>query len=269
MLTKPLSSQHFSICCWCISLTIPKSRRGYSWRKVSPKRQIVLPYKRDYQCRNGVSHLVLSGGNRALVLECYAEHFPFPTLIALCRMAFTSYNWWNGQFCSIAWSDQRKYFINLSHVKLIDTGLRRTTLAAIILDSVGLYCETSWNPRWGHIYVRLVLYFSFYTCQFFGNFKDRHHHFPLGHSRYVLLDPAVCGSGGGAVAPQAASETFLGQSSRYVLFFHDASFFMKPFPSVSYILASNLIVRSEHVRGYQRRKYYHFYVGHFTIYLSI
>lgn len=45
-------------------------------------------------------------------------------------------------------------------------------------------------------------------------FKDRHHHFPLSHSRYVLLGPAVRGSGGGVVAPQAASETFLGQSSR-------------------------------------------------------
>jgi hypothetical protein len=31
--------------------------------------------------------------------------------------------------------------------------LCRTTLIAIILDYNGLFCEESWNPRWGHIYV--------------------------------------------------------------------------------------------------------------------
>jgi hypothetical protein len=30
----------------------------------------------------------------------------------------------------------------------------RTTLAAVILNHVGLYCEQSWSPAWGHIYVR-------------------------------------------------------------------------------------------------------------------
>ena len=30
----------------------------------------------------------------------------------------------------------------------------RTTLAAIILDYAGLYCEDSWSPGWGHLYVR-------------------------------------------------------------------------------------------------------------------
>lgn len=33
----------------------------------------------------------------------------------------------------------------------------RTTLAAVILDYVGLYCEDSWSPGWGHIYVRTRL----------------------------------------------------------------------------------------------------------------
>lgn len=31
--------------------------------------------------------------------------------------------------------------------------LLRTTLAAIILNYVGLYCTDSWSPGWGHIYV--------------------------------------------------------------------------------------------------------------------
>jgi hypothetical protein len=30
----------------------------------------------------------------------------------------------------------------------------RTTLIAVILNYVGLYCESSWGLGWGHIYVR-------------------------------------------------------------------------------------------------------------------
>ena len=29
----------------------------------------------------------------------------------------------------------------------------RTSLAAVILDYMGLYCEASWSPGWGHLYV--------------------------------------------------------------------------------------------------------------------
>ena len=29
----------------------------------------------------------------------------------------------------------------------------RTTLAAVILDYMGLYCEAAWSPGWGHLYV--------------------------------------------------------------------------------------------------------------------
>jgi len=29
----------------------------------------------------------------------------------------------------------------------------RTTLAAVILEYMGLYCEASWSPGWGHLYV--------------------------------------------------------------------------------------------------------------------
>jgi len=36
----------------------------------------------------------------------------------------------------------------------IDNFDARTTLAAVILNHVGLYCEQSWSPAWGHIYVR-------------------------------------------------------------------------------------------------------------------
>ncbi|EMD33408.1 hypothetical protein CERSUDRAFT_56898 [Gelatoporia subvermispora B] len=32
-----------------------------------------------------------------------------------------------------------------------------TTLAGIILDSVGLYCADSWSPGWGHIYITVIM----------------------------------------------------------------------------------------------------------------
>ncbi|KAJ8482614.1 hypothetical protein ONZ51_g5230 [Trametes cubensis] len=32
-----------------------------------------------------------------------------------------------------------------------------TTLAAVVLDYAGLYCEDSWSPGWGHIYITLVV----------------------------------------------------------------------------------------------------------------
>lgn len=35
-----------------------------------------------------------------------------------------------------------------------------TTLAAVILGYVGLYCEDSWSPGWGHIYLTVILSLS-------------------------------------------------------------------------------------------------------------
>ncbi|ESK98170.1 duf300 domain-containing protein [Moniliophthora roreri MCA 2997] len=32
-----------------------------------------------------------------------------------------------------------------------------TTFAAIILDYIGLYCESSWGPGWGHIYIIVIV----------------------------------------------------------------------------------------------------------------
>jgi hypothetical protein len=37
------------------------------------------------------------------------------------------------------------------------THLHRTTLAAVALDYLGLYCEASYSPAWGHVYVSLPL----------------------------------------------------------------------------------------------------------------
>ncbi|KAI0646590.1 organic solute transporter Ostalpha-domain-containing protein [Trametes meyenii] len=35
-----------------------------------------------------------------------------------------------------------------------------TTLAAVVLDYAGLYCEDSWSPGWGHIYITLIVSIS-------------------------------------------------------------------------------------------------------------
>lgn len=35
-----------------------------------------------------------------------------------------------------------------------------TTLAAVILNYIGLYCEDSWGLGWGHIYITIVLSLS-------------------------------------------------------------------------------------------------------------
>ncbi|KAF5373934.1 hypothetical protein D9758_000881 [Tetrapyrgos nigripes] len=35
-----------------------------------------------------------------------------------------------------------------------------TTLAAVILDYAGLYCEESWGPGWGHVYITVIVSIS-------------------------------------------------------------------------------------------------------------
>lgn len=35
-----------------------------------------------------------------------------------------------------------------------------TTLAAVILNHIGLYCESSWSPGWGHVYIASIISIS-------------------------------------------------------------------------------------------------------------
>ncbi|KAF7798182.1 hypothetical protein EIP86_009399 [Pleurotus ostreatoroseus] len=35
-----------------------------------------------------------------------------------------------------------------------------STLAAVILDYIGLYCEDSWSPGWGHLYITVIMSIS-------------------------------------------------------------------------------------------------------------
>ncbi|KAM6501988.1 Organic solute transporter Ostalpha domain containing protein [Amanita muscaria] len=54
------------------------------------------------------------------------------------------------------------YFLQLMKYGILQYGVIRpvTTLIAVILDYVGLYCESSWSPHWGHIYISTIVSLS-------------------------------------------------------------------------------------------------------------
>ncbi|KAI0358078.1 DUF300-domain-containing protein [Trametes cingulata] len=54
------------------------------------------------------------------------------------------------------------YFLQLMKWGILQYCVIRptTTLAAVILDYAGLYCEDSWSPGWGHIYITLIVSIS-------------------------------------------------------------------------------------------------------------
>jgi len=68
------------------------------------------------------------------------------------------------------------------------SGYLRTTLAAVILDYMGLYCEASWTPGWGHLYVSS-------SASSRRNGPDRvldcGDRLNIRHRRHVLFDPAL------------------------------------------------------------------------------
>ncbi|KAF8526020.1 organic solute transporter Ostalpha-domain-containing protein [Hysterangium stoloniferum] len=54
------------------------------------------------------------------------------------------------------------YFLQLMKWGVLQYCIIRpgTTVAAIILDYIGLYCEQSWSPAWGHIYITIIVSLS-------------------------------------------------------------------------------------------------------------
>lgn len=65
---------------------------------------------------------------------------------------------------------------------------RLTTLAAVVLDYMGLYCEAAWGPGWGHVYVS----YSVTRVADYSPFEiDTGHSLALGHYCDVLPDPAL------------------------------------------------------------------------------
>jgi hypothetical protein len=57
-------------------------------------------------------------------------------------------------YFSIVSSDLRVFHVSSCLPNAADIFRFRTTLVAVILNHIGLYCEQSWSPAWGHVYVR-------------------------------------------------------------------------------------------------------------------
>ena len=49
--------------------------------------------------------------------------------------------------------DQTNVCVTRGALVAVHSAQLRTTLAAVILEYMGLYCEASWSPGWGHLYV--------------------------------------------------------------------------------------------------------------------
>lgn len=67
---------------------------------------------------------------------------------------------WMFPFGSVRWKpEDGLYFLQLMKWGVLQYCVVRptTTLAAIILDYAGLYCEDSWSPGWGHLYISAVV----------------------------------------------------------------------------------------------------------------
>ncbi|KAH9973697.1 organic solute transporter Ostalpha-domain-containing protein [Lactifluus volemus] len=64
---------------------------------------------------------------------------------------------WVFPLCMVRWKPQDGlYFLQLMKWGVLQYCVVRpaTTLVAVILNHIGLYCEQSWSPAWGHVYVR-------------------------------------------------------------------------------------------------------------------
>lgn len=87
---------------------------------------------------------------------------------------------------------------------------RRTTLIAIVLNYIGLYCASSWSPRWGYIYVcHLIsnpacpnLFLALPNCIYFR------------HDSHVLPNPALPNGIQASRTPSTAIEDDFDQGCR-------------------------------------------------------
>ncbi|GJE91499.1 organic solute transporter Ostalpha-domain-containing protein [Phanerochaete sordida] len=67
---------------------------------------------------------------------------------------------WMFPFSRVQWKPvDGLYFFQLMKWGVLQYCVIRptTTLAALILDYVGLYCEDSWGPGWGHLYISVIV----------------------------------------------------------------------------------------------------------------
>ncbi|KIP11275.1 hypothetical protein PHLGIDRAFT_124932 [Phlebiopsis gigantea 11061_1 CR5-6] len=67
---------------------------------------------------------------------------------------------WMFPFGGVRWKpEDGLYFLQLMKWGVLQYCVIRpaTTLAAVILDYAGLYCEDSWSPGWGHLYISVIV----------------------------------------------------------------------------------------------------------------
>jgi hypothetical protein len=116
------------------------------------------------------------------------------------------------QYCVI-----RPVYVNLStgHSQVAQVVVR-TTLAAVILDYAGLYCEASLSPRWGHLYVSCPKP-KRRKCTHQLSLPDCRDRLGIRFHRHVLLDPALCRGFRTAQVTPAFAKTLLFEGSWLVL----------------------------------------------------
>lgn len=64
---------------------------------------------------------------------------------------------------SVGWKpEDGLYFLQLMKWGVLQYCVIRplTTLAAVILNYIGLYCDDSWSPGWGHLYITIIMSIS-------------------------------------------------------------------------------------------------------------
>lgn len=113
--------------------------------------------------------------------------------------------------CVEALVSYRLFFVDLcSCLRLISPP--RTTLIAVGLNYVGLYCEKSLSPAWGHVYVRIFLVSTIVIIRAQRYSLDCGDCIGVGDDRHVLLDSAVCAYSQAIGAAEAAVEVVCDQS---------------------------------------------------------
>ncbi len=87
---------------------------------------------------------------------------------------------------------------------------RRTTLIAIVLNYLGLYCASSWSPRWGYIYACHLISNS--ACS--NVFSALPNCIYFRHDSHVLPNPALPNGIQASGTPSTAIEDDFDQGGR-------------------------------------------------------
>ncbi|KZT33422.1 DUF300-domain-containing protein [Sistotremastrum suecicum HHB10207 ss-3] len=69
---------------------------------------------------------------------------------------------WVFPFGRVSWKPDGLYFLQLMKWGVLQYCLLRplTTVIAVTLNTMGLYCDDSWSPAWGHLYITIIVSLS-------------------------------------------------------------------------------------------------------------